>query len=46
MSAPIVGSSKTWQLDEAVAALEVSLSAEEVRQLEAPYQPHPVLGHV
>jgi len=46
VSAPIVGASKTWQLDQAVAALEVTLSAEEVRQLEAPYQPHPVLGHV
>jgi aryl-alcohol dehydrogenase-like predicted oxidoreductase len=45
VSAPIVGASKTWQLDEAVKALEVSLSAEDVRQLEAPYQPHPVLGH-
>ncbi|HET8746278.1 MAG TPA: aldo/keto reductase [Ramlibacter sp.] len=46
VTAPIVGASKTWQLDEAVAALELSLAPEEVRQLEAPYQPHPVLGHV
>ena len=46
VSAPIVGASKTWQLDEAVAALDVTLAAEDVRQLEAPYQPHPVLGHV
>jgi aryl-alcohol dehydrogenase-like predicted oxidoreductase len=46
VTAPIVGASKTWQLDEAVAALDVHLSAEELRQLETPYQPHPVLGHV
>jgi aryl-alcohol dehydrogenase-like predicted oxidoreductase len=45
VSAPIVGASKTWQLDEAVAALDVKLTDEEVQQLEAPYQPHPVLGH-
>jgi 1-deoxyxylulose-5-phosphate synthase len=46
VSAPIVGASKTWQLDEAVAALDVTLSPEDVRQLEAPYQPHPVIGHL
>jgi len=46
VAAPIVGASKTWQLDEAVAALQVTLTDEDVRQLEAPYQPHPVLGHV
>jgi len=46
VTAPIVGASKPWQLDEAVAALDVVLSAEELNQLEAPYQPHPVLGHV
>jgi len=40
-----VGASKTWQLDEAVAALEVKLSDEDVQQLESAYQPHPVLGH-
>jgi aryl-alcohol dehydrogenase-like predicted oxidoreductase len=46
VTAPIVGASKTYQLDQAVAALEVKLDADEVRQLEAPYEPHPVLGHV
>jgi aryl-alcohol dehydrogenase (NADP+) len=46
VTAPIVGASKTYQLDQAVAALDVALTAEEVRTLEAPYEPHPVLGHV
>ncbi|HEY0823801.1 MAG TPA: aldo/keto reductase [Ramlibacter sp.] len=46
VTAPIVGASKTYQLDHAAAALEVQLSDAEVKQLEAPYEPHPVLGHV
>ena len=46
VTAPIVGASKTYQLDQAVAALDLTLTDEEVKQLEAPYQPHPVLGHV
>ena len=45
VSAPIVGASQPWQLEEAVAALDVSLSVEQMAALEAPYQPHPVLGH-
>ncbi len=45
VSAPIVGASKVWQLEEAVAALDVKLSAEDMARLEAPYRPHPVLGH-
>ena len=46
VTAPIVGASKTWQLEQAVAALDVALSGEETARLEAPYEPHPVLGHV
>lgn len=45
ITAPIIGASKMYQLEEAVAATQVKLSAEEVRLLEAPYRPHPVLGH-
>jgi aryl-alcohol dehydrogenase-like predicted oxidoreductase len=45
ITGPIVGASKTWQLDQAVAALAVKLSDEEIKQLEAPYEPHPILGH-
>ncbi|MGZ5194037.1 MAG: aldo/keto reductase [Ramlibacter sp.] len=46
VAAPIVGASKTYQLDQAVAALDVQLSAEEIVALEAPYEPHKILGHV
>ena len=45
VSAPIVGASKMAHLDDAVAAVGVKLSAEEVARLEEPYVPHPVLGH-
>ncbi len=45
ITAPIIGASKMYQLDEAIAALEIKLSADEMAALEAPYQPHPVLGH-
>ncbi len=39
VSAPIVGATKPHHLADAVAALDVRLSDEEVAQLEAPYQP-------
>jgi len=42
--APIVGATKLEQLDAAVAAVDLTLSAEECAALEAPYQPHPVRG--
>ncbi len=45
ISAPIIGASKMYQLDQAVAALEIELRPEDCTFLEAPYQPHPVLGH-
>jgi aryl-alcohol dehydrogenase (NADP+) len=45
VSAPIVGASKTYQLDQAVAAVGVKLTADEIAKLEAAYEPHPVLGH-
>jgi 1-deoxyxylulose-5-phosphate synthase len=46
VTAPIVGASKVWQIEEAVKALDVALAPEELKALEAPYQPHNVLGHV
>lgn len=46
VTAPIVGASKIEHLDDAVAAIELSLTDEEIRQLEEPYRPHRVLGHV
>jgi aryl-alcohol dehydrogenase (NADP+) len=44
IAAPIVSATKIEQLDQLVAALPVTLTSEEVRALEEPYQPHPVLG--
>src|SRR3954468_14988116 len=44
VTAPIVGARKPHHLDDAVAALSVALSEQELGRLEAPYQPHPVLG--
>lgn len=46
ITAPIIGASKPHHLDDAVAALSVELSEEELDRLEAPYQPHAVVGHV
>jgi aryl-alcohol dehydrogenase-like predicted oxidoreductase len=45
ISAPIIGASKLEHLEQAIAALEIKLTEDEVRRLEEPYQPHPVLGH-
>jgi 1-deoxyxylulose-5-phosphate synthase len=44
VSAPIVGASKASHLDEAIAALELKLGAEEIARLEEPYVPHAVVG--
>lgn len=45
ITAPIVGASKMYQLEDALAALQIKLTAEEIARLEEPYEPHPVLGH-
>jgi len=45
VTAPIVGASKMAHLDQALAALDIALTAEEIGSLEEPYQPHAVLGH-
>ena len=44
ITAPIVGASKMGHLDDAVAALKVKLTAEEIAALEGPYFPHAVVG--
>jgi aryl-alcohol dehydrogenase-like predicted oxidoreductase len=44
VTAPIVGASKPNHLDDAVAALSLKLTAEEISALEAPYVPHPITG--
>ena len=44
ITAPIVGATKPHHLEEAVAALSLRLTPEEVASLEEPYTPHPVVG--
>lgn len=46
ITAPIVGATKMQHLDDAVAALSVKLTPEEIAALEAPYVPHAVAGFV
>jgi aryl-alcohol dehydrogenase-like predicted oxidoreductase len=45
VTAPIVGATKRSHVEDALAAEELELSAEELARLEQPYAPHPVLGH-
>jgi 1-deoxyxylulose-5-phosphate synthase len=45
VTAPIIGASKMKHLDDALGALDVKLSAEELTALAEPYLPHKVLGH-
>lgn len=44
VTAPIIGATKMSHIEDAVAALEVKLSPEEIAFLEEPYVPHPVVG--
>ncbi|QHN01999.1 aldo/keto reductase [Granulicella sp. WH15] len=45
ISAPIIGASKPYQLDDALSALSIKLTEDEIKRLEEPYEPHPILGH-
>ena len=45
VTAPIVGASKPHHLNDALAAADLKLDVDELRALEEPYRPHPVLGH-
>jgi len=44
ITSPIVGATKARHLEDAIAAISVKLSDDEVRALEEPYVPHPVAG--
>ena len=44
ITSPIIGATKPYQLEDAIKAVAVRLSSEEMKYLEEPYQPHPVLG--
>jgi 1-deoxyxylulose-5-phosphate synthase len=45
VTAPIVGATKLRHLEDALAAVDVELTGDEVDRLEAPYRPHRVIGH-
>jgi aryl-alcohol dehydrogenase-like predicted oxidoreductase len=45
VTAPIIGATKPHHLDDAVAAISLKLTPQEIQQLEESYQPHPVLGY-
>ena len=45
VTSPIIGATKMEHLDQAIASLDIQLPEEEIKRLEEPYQPHPVLGH-
>jgi len=44
VSSPIIGASKMTHLDQAIDALKIQLDESEIKALEEPYEPHPVLG--
>jgi 1-deoxyxylulose-5-phosphate synthase len=46
VTAPIVGVTKPGHLSDAIAAVDLELSEEDIAALEEPYQPHPIAGHV
>ena len=45
VTAPIIGATKITHLEDAVGALSVKLTAEEIAYMEEPYVPHPIVGH-
>ncbi len=45
VTAPIVGATKLEHLEDALGAIDVTLSDEEIKRLEAPYRPHTIRGH-
>lgn len=45
VTAPIIGATKSEHIEEAVAAMEIKLEAEDMVRLEAGYKPHQVIGH-
>ena len=45
LTAPIVGASKPEHLDQAIDAVSIRLTPEQVKTLEEPYRPHRIMGH-
>ena len=46
VTSPIIGATKDHHIDDAVAALEVKLTSDEIARLEEPYTPHNIAGFV
>jgi aryl-alcohol dehydrogenase-like predicted oxidoreductase len=44
ITSPIIGASRSGHLEDAIAALSLTLTSDECKALEAPYVPHPVAG--
>lgn len=44
VTSPIIGATQTTHLEDAVAALSIKLTPEEIASLEDPYVPHPIIG--
>jgi aryl-alcohol dehydrogenase-like predicted oxidoreductase len=45
VASPIIGPTKVEQLEELVGAADIHLKSRDMKRLEEPYKPHPVLGH-
>ena len=45
INAPILGATKVEHVEDAVEALDITLTTEDIKRLEEPYKPHPILGH-
>jgi aryl-alcohol dehydrogenase-like predicted oxidoreductase len=45
VTAPIIGATKLKHLQEAIKAVELKLTEDEIAEVERPYRPHPILGH-
>ncbi|HKM57848.1 MAG TPA: aldo/keto reductase [Chthoniobacterales bacterium] len=45
VTSPIIGATKAHHIPDAVKGFQIKISSEEVAYLEAPYKPHPILGH-
>jgi aryl-alcohol dehydrogenase (NADP+) len=45
VDSPIIGTTKLAQIEELVEAVDLKLDDDQIRRLEEPYRPHPILGH-
>jgi len=45
VTAPVVGTTSLEKLDELIAGIKIKLTEEEIKYLEEPYHPQPIIGH-